>query len=92
MNIQPQQISSRREQWTTEELSKPRRGHGSSAGKDFDCPVIIADHDGELRLLDGNHRINRWIEIGDTRLHDVNIHSIAGKVDFIELRSQGSGA
>lgn len=85
LDIHPEQISSRQEQWTTEDLAKLLRGHGSAEGKDFDCPIIVAKYDGKQRLLDGNHRINRWIEVGDTMLHDINIHTIAGIGQFVEL-------
>jgi len=78
LNIQLQQISSRQERWTTDALAKLIRSHGYSEGDDFNCPIIVAEYEGKQRLLDGHHRINRWIEVGDTRLHDINIHTIAG--------------
>ena len=92
MNIEAHQISSRQEQWTTADLAKLPRGHSSSAGMDVDCPVVVAEYDGVQRLLDGNHRINRWMAAGDTRLHDVNIHTVAGTADFVELPSSASDA
>lgn len=76
---------SRREQWTTDALGRLARGHSSTTGKDFDCPIIIAEHDGIQHVLDGNHRINRWVTAGDARVHDVNIHTITGSGKFIEL-------
>jgi len=79
------QVVSRREQWTTDALGRLARGHSSSRGKDFDCPIIIAEYDGLQRVLDGNHRINRWVIAGDTRVHNVNIHLIAGPANFVEL-------
>ena len=92
LNIQPQQVASRQEQWTTNDLAKLPRGHGSAKGDDFDCPIVIAEYDGEQRLLDGNHRINRWIDAGDTRLHVVNIHTISGLGQFVELPAITNGA
>jgi hypothetical protein len=85
------QVSSRREQWTTEDLGKLARGHKSAAGQDFGCPIIIAEYEGVQRVLDGNHRINRWVTAGDTRVHDVNIHTIAGIGEFIELPALTNG-
>lgn len=84
LNIQRNQVESRQEQWTTEALAKLPRGHTSSAGVDVDCPIVIAVYEGVQRLLDGNHRINRWVEQGDLRPHEVNIHTIAGAGQFIE--------
>jgi hypothetical protein len=92
LNIQPQQISSRREQWTTDALARLPRGHTSTEGQDFGCPIIVAEYEGQRRLLDGNHRINRWIEAGDPRLHDVNIHTISGVGLFVELPGIARGA
>jgi hypothetical protein len=84
------QITSRRERWTTEALGKLALGHGSAAGEDFGCPIVIAEYEGIQRLLDGNHRINRWIAAGDTRMHEVNIHTAAGVGHFIELPATSS--
>ena len=85
LDIKRDQVSSRREQWITEDLRKLARGHKSAAGQDFGCPIIIAEYEGVQRVLDGNHRINRWVTAGDPRVHDVNIHTITGFGKFIEL-------
>lgn len=83
--IQRDQVRSRREQWTTDDLGKLAPGHPDPRGHDFDCPIIVAEFEGALRLLDGNHRINRWMARRDLRPHDVNIHTIIGPYDFHEL-------
>ena len=87
LDIQRHQITSRHEQWHLEALARLDLGHGSSIGKDFDCPIIVAEYEGQQRLLDGNHRINRWIEAGDVRVYNVNIHTVLGSAKFIELPS-----
>jgi hypothetical protein len=74
--FQPSQIRSRRETWTTDQLGKLDRGHSDASGDDFDCPIVIVEYQGKQRVLDGNHRINRWVASGDARLHNVNIHTI----------------
>ena len=79
------QISSRVEKWTSKDLGKLRRGHGSTFGEDFECPIIVVEFDGQRLLLDGNHRINRWLEKHDNREHAVNIHTITGDVEMMEL-------
>jgi len=83
LNIQPHQVTSRRERWTTASLAE-LTGHKFTNGEDFDSPIVVAEYDGVTRLLDGNHRINRWVEAGDMSLHDVNIHRIAGVGQFVE--------
>ncbi len=85
LNIQKHQVKSRRGQWTTDDLGKLTRGHPSTGGFDVDCPIIVAEYEGQQWLLDGNHRVNRWVAAGDTRMHDVNIHTVAGIGQFIEL-------
>jgi len=87
LDINADQIKSRREHWRTEALGKLVRGHNSPAGEDFGCPIIIAEYDGVQRVLDGNHRINRWVANGDTRVHDVNIHTVSATGAFIELQA-----
>ena len=85
LELQPQELTSRREVWTAAQLARLRRGHESKAGDDFNCPIIVAEYQGTQRLLDGNHRNNRWIETGDERTHDVNIHCVTETAAFVEL-------
>ena len=92
LDIQRHHVTSRRERWTTDALWKLLRGHDSTAGRDFDCPIIVAEYEGKLRVLDGNHRINRWVADGDTRSHDVNIHTVTAIGQFIERPAAGRGA
>lgn len=91
LTIQRDQVTSRQEQWSTDALGRLPRGHGSALGEDFGCPIVVAEYEGKQRLLDGNHRINRWIAAGDTQMHDVNIHTIAGTGQFIELPTAAKG-
>lgn len=85
LELEPGQVTSRKEQWSTDTLAKLTRGHSSAAGNDFDCPIVIAEYEGKQWVLDGNHRINRWVLTKDTRLHDVHIHTIAIVGQFVEL-------
>lgn len=85
-DLKQEQIASRKERWTTSALGNLHRGHSSQAGVDVPWPIILAEYDG-MRVLDGNHRINRWVASSDARDHDVHIHTIIGPVRFIELPS-----
>ncbi|CAN5291375.1 hypothetical protein BH11PSE11_BH11PSE11_08400 [soil metagenome] len=76
-NLQREQIASRKEQWKTDDLSALPRGHQDSSGVDVPWPIILVEHQG-LRVLDGNHRINRWVALNDQQLHIVHIHTITG--------------
>jgi hypothetical protein len=80
-----EQISSRREHWTTADLGRLRRGHSDLGGVDIACPIVLLEYAGETRVLDGNHRINRWVRANDSRTHAVNIHTIAESVDVVNL-------
>ena len=83
-------ISSRRESWLTAKLATLRRGHANTEGKDFSCPIILVEFQDAVLVLDGNHRINRWVVTGDNSLHAVNIHTLSGKPTYIELPPFGT--
>ena len=85
LSFQRHQIDSRKEQWHTEDLAKLARGHSDPRGVDFDCPIVIAQYEGLLRVLDGNHRINRWVASADKRKHDVHVHTVQGAAQFVTL-------
>jgi hypothetical protein len=85
LNIQRHQIKSRKANWSLDELAKLDRGHADISGTDFECPIIVVEYQSKQRLLDGNHRINRWLQFRNTKLHEVNIHTVEGVGQFIEL-------
>jgi hypothetical protein len=85
-NFQRDQIVSRKEIWTTVALGQLARGHADPSGVDVPWPIILAEYEG-LRVLDGNHRINRWVKLNDSREHSVHIHAITGPIHFVELPS-----
>jgi hypothetical protein len=83
-DAQVSQISARQERWTTAQLAVLPRGHSDPSGVDIECPIIIAEYQ-DQRLLDGNHRVNRWVCSGDQRLHEVIVLSVSGAIGFVEL-------
>ena len=83
-NVHEERIASRKEQWTTGNLGKLTRGHRGSGGVDIACPIVLVECGGRTIVLDGNHRINRWVNSNDTRFHDVIIHRISEPVEFVE--------
>ena len=85
LNIQRHQIRSRKAHWSLDELAKLDRGHAGISGKDFECPIIVVEYQSKQRLLDGNHRINRWLRLQNMQLHDVNIHTVEDVGQYIEL-------
>jgi len=85
--LTPDRITSRQEQWPIERLTTLRLAHSDPSGADFGCPIIVAEYAGEQHLLDGNHRVNRWKQAGDTGLHAVNIHTVTGEARHVELPS-----
>jgi hypothetical protein len=82
-NVTISQISARHERRTTQALAALPRGHNYTNGVDVECPIVIAEYQGQ-RLLDGNHRVNRWASANDQRLHEVIILSVDGVVGFKE--------
>jgi hypothetical protein len=85
LTFQRRDIRSRREQWATETLEKFARGHSDPSGIDIPCPIIIAEYDGVQRVLDGNHRINRWVAARDKRIHEIHIHTVIGVPHLVVL-------
>jgi hypothetical protein len=86
-NFSPLEIRSRKEQWGTEALGQLTRGHGGIAGPRtrLDGPIVLVEYEGRVLVLDGNHRINTWVQKNDPGLHSVNIHTIGGPAYFVEL-------
>ncbi len=77
-NIKEGDICTYREQWTTLELSEPRRGHNRTTPSYSGQPIILVFIKGEVipGLIDGTNRINRWIVEENNDEHDVNIHKV----------------
>jgi hypothetical protein len=92
LDIKSDQVQSRQEHWTADALKKLTRGHSRTAGKDFDCPIVIAEYDGAQLLIDGTTRINRWIAKGEMPVHKVNVHTIPEVGQFIEIPGHAKGA
>jgi hypothetical protein len=82
--VREDQITSRKEQWTTARLGALTRGHADPSGVDIACPIVLVEHSGRTIVLNGNHRINRWVRTNDTRVHDVIIHSIPEVLTFVD--------
>ncbi len=74
--VERHQIRSYREKRTTEELARLPRGHDRNRPVHRGGPIIIAVHEGQERVLDGNTRINYWISQGNTDYHDINVHIV----------------
>ena len=89
LTFQRSDIRSRREQWTTEALGAIPRARSDPSGVDIPCPIIIAEYDGAQRVLDGNHRINRWVAADDQRIHEVHVHTVTGLPHFVVLPPLG---
>ena len=85
MDIQEHQVSSSQQYWTTAALGRLPRAHAGVADRDSASPIVLVEYEGTLRLIDGNHRINRWVADTDVQKHQVNMHSVAGVGQFVEL-------
>ena len=67
-SVERHQIRSYREKRTTAKLAHLPRGHARDKPKNINCPIIIAVVDRQERLLDGNTRINYWVNEGNSQL------------------------
>lgn len=54
----------REERWLTYELSRLERKHSKAHDFDDNRPIVVVEFDGRLILVDGNHRVTRWIASG----------------------------
>ena len=68
-DIREEEITSRQEAWTTDALGRLPRAHTEVAPQDWQGPIVLVEFEGMLRLIDGNHRINRWVAFNDDRTH-----------------------
>ena len=92
LTFQRSDITSRREQWSTEALGEIPRARPDPSGVDIPCPIIIVEYDGAQRILDGNHRINRWVAARDQRIHEIHVHTVTGAPHFVGLPPLASNA
>src|SRR5687767_13306843 len=51
----------REERWPTSELKRLKLKHDRTNDKDDRRPIVVVDYKGEPLLIDGNHRVNRWL-------------------------------
>jgi hypothetical protein len=83
--ISPAQIRSERQVRDTGELAKLGRGHSRTTPSSTAGPIILAVYGGQERVLDGNNRINYWVEARNTDPHVVHVHFIEGDGQFVLL-------
>ena len=72
--VKVEQVQSRREFRTTKQLSQLSIAHTRDKPQHLGGPIIVFDYEGEERLLDGNTRINYWLQTEDTDPHLVHVH------------------
>lgn len=51
----------RRESWTLEQLQALERKHERVNDKDDNRPLVVVKYGDRKLLIDGNHRLNRWL-------------------------------
>ncbi len=55
----------------TLELKRLKRKHDRTNDKDDRRPIVVVEYEGESLLIDGNHRVNRWLSSSPIPEHDV---------------------
>jgi hypothetical protein len=66
----------REEIWPTSELKRLKRKHDRMNDKDDRRPIVVVRYNSELLLVDGNHRVNRWLSNSPIPEHDVLLIAI----------------
>jgi hypothetical protein len=61
----------RRDLLSTLELQRLKRKHDRTNDKDDRRPIVVVEYKGEPLLVDGNHRVNRWLSSSRISEHDV---------------------
>lgn len=59
------------EQWLTDDLVTLDRKHERFHDFDDERPIVVVDVHGRKLLVDGNHRVTRWLMQAVSRLHRV---------------------
>ena len=78
--LDPTTAEVREEWWQTNELSRLERKHNKVHDFDDDRPIVVVEFEGRLILVDGNHRVTRWLASGhnvERQLLIVHPHGIA---------------
>ena len=66
----------RREVWNTDQLEKLVEKHHRIEGLDEEHelrPIVAVQYEDVFYLIDGNNRVNKWIDEGNTKPHKVYI-------------------
>lgn len=92
LDVREVHIASCAEEWSIDALAQIPRAHGGLLWFESLEPIIIADFEGQLRLLDGNHRINTWAARRQAGSYLVHIHVVSGDVRFVERQAVQGGA
>lgn len=60
-NVNENTATIRKELWTFEQLQTLERKHNRVNDKDDNRPLIVVKYGDRKLLIDGNHRVNRWL-------------------------------
>jgi hypothetical protein len=61
----------REEIWPTEQLSVLERKHKKKIENEDNRPIVVVEMRDRKLLIDGNHRVNRWLSTGKHGQHRV---------------------
>ena len=80
ISLNPDTAMVRDERWLTEHLVRLDRKHERMHDFDDERPLVAVEHLGRLILVDGNHRVTRWLASGQAKERQVLIISLRGHV------------
>jgi hypothetical protein len=78
ISLNPETATVREEVWRTEQLLRFDRKHERMHDFEDDRPLVAVEHSGRCILIDGNHRVTRWLASNEAREHRVLIISLRG--------------
>lgn len=69
----------RKELWPTDGLKILDAKHQDMHDYDDNRPIVVVEHGVRKILVDGNHRVARWLSLGSAIVHEVLIIQVKGK-------------
>lgn len=66
----------REECWTTDQLKELDSKHTKTHDFDDPRPVVVVEYKNRKILVDGNHRVARWLKVGPHAEHQVLLISL----------------
>ena len=76
LNVDARTATICKEIWRTSDLRSLKRKHDRMNEEDDRRPIVVVDYRNERLVIDGNHRVNRWLLASPIPEHEVLLIAI----------------